>query len=167
MELDPLLELLRNLEYRNRNRAGQQRARHPGREDLDHRARVSDGIAEQVPTDDSADDGLAGGNREPPLGHDVHRDGRGQRNHESAGQGIDGAKLPESVAGAGATDNGTENHEHAAYQRCRREANHARTHRGAKDVRGVVGTQRPTEKQPAGEEKENSEIHCRVFWTSS
>ncbi len=67
------------------------------------------------------------------------------------------------MGGAGTTYDRTKNHEHATDECGRRESDHSCPNRSAEDIGRVIGAQRPTEKEPAGEKEKYGQIHSPLF----
>jgi hypothetical protein len=128
---------------------GENRADQPRSDQCQQRIGVGERAREQVPADDPADDRLGGRDRQPGPGHHEYRGRRRQRDHESAGYGVDRPQFSERERRTGAADHRSKDNERAADDRGGAESHHARAHGGTENVGGIVGPERPAEKQPA------------------
>ena len=147
------------LEQEDREDRRQDRADDPGAQDRCQRRGIGQRLAEKIPADDAADDGLRGRDGKAELGHEIDRQRRGKGGHEGAGDLVDRAQLAQRMGGPRAAEDGAEDDEDAADDGRRGEADHPRAHRGAEDVRGVVAAERPAEKEAAGQKKQDRDIH--------
>ena len=159
MQLGSPQDELHQLEQWNGDQPSKHGTGDPRSNNLDKGLAVGNGFAEQVPADDGADDRLTGRHRQAPLGHDINRASRGQSRHEGAGKRVDRAQSTECVGRAGTADYGAEHDKQAADHSRSRELDHAGAYGGAEYIGGVVGAQRPTEQQAAGEKKQYRQVH--------
>ena len=78
---------------------------------------------------------------------------------ERPGQGVHLTQALQRVGGAGAAEDGAEQDEDAAHHGRGGETYHAAADGRAEHVGGVVGAKRPAEKQAAGQEQKDRDIH--------
>ena len=128
------------------------RANHPGPDDLEENPRVRDRLAEQVPADDGADDGLRGRDGHARPGHPVDGEAGRGRGRERAGQRVDRAEIAKGLGGPTATDDRAQYDEDAGDEGRGAKADDPAADGGAEHIGRVVRAERPAQEQATRQE---------------